>query len=56
MGNRKGKVKNNILINVGNINYEDLTFGKRIGKGGFGSVYKGTHKKTVVAIKEVFLF
>ena len=41
------------LIEIGGIEYSDLTFDKKIGEGGFGSVYKGTHKKTVVAIKEV---
>ena len=53
MGNAKYGDDDRSLINVGSINFEDLTFGKIIGKGGFGSVYKGTHNKTVVAIKEV---
>jgi len=35
-----------------NINYEDLDFGKEIGKGGFGSVYQGEYFGTPVAIKK----
>lgn len=36
-----------------NINYEDLDFGKEIGKGGFGSVYEGEYFGTPVAIKKI---
>ncbi|KAL6076117.1 Nucleolar protein NOP5, putative, expressed [Balamuthia mandrillaris] len=36
------------------VNYNDLTFDQRIGKGNFGEVYRGTYLGTDVAIKKLF--
>jgi len=36
------------------VNFEDLDFGERIGKGNFGEVYKGSYLGTDVAIKKLF--
>jgi serine/threonine protein kinase len=51
MGDDEGLIKN--LDDAWNINYEDLVFEEEIGKGGFGSVYKGEYFGTPVAIKRV---
>jgi len=36
------------------VNFQDLEFGERIGKGNFGEVYRGTWLGTDVAIKKLF--
>jgi len=36
------------------VNFNDLDFGDRIGKGNFGEVYRGTYLGTDVAIKKLF--
>lgn len=36
------------------LDFEDLSFGPKIGAGGYGEVYKGKWKYTDVAIKRVF--
>lgn len=51
MGDDEGLIKN--LDDAWNINYDDLEFTAEIGKGGFGSVYKGEYFGTPVAIKRI---
>ena len=35
------------------IEYDSLTFDKKLNEGGYGVVYKGKWKKTAVAIKQI---
>jgi len=51
MGDDEGLIKN--LDDAWNINYDDLEFTAEIGRGGFGSVYKGEYFGTPVAIKRI---
>ncbi len=47
----EGLIRN--LDEAWNVSYDDLVFGKEIGKGGFGSVFQGEYLGTPVAIKRL---
>ena len=40
-------------VKVGEIAYKELTFGKQLGEGAFGTVYVGTFRGATVAIKKL---
>eukprot|EP01127_Copromyxa_protea_P020404 TRINITY_DN6833_c0_g1_i1.p1 TRINITY_DN6833_c0_g1~~TRINITY_DN6833_c0_g1_i1.p1 ORF type:complete len:525 (+),score=61.05 TRINITY_DN6833_c0_g1_i1:26-1600(+) len=48
--NQLSNMENSVKI----IDFEDLTFGPKIGVGGYGEVYRGRWKHTDVGIKRVF--
>jgi len=37
------------------IQYDELSIGRELGRGGFGVVYQGTWRMTDVAVKELLL-
>ena len=53
-GDKSVMLLQDMYFRIREIEFEELTFGRKISQGGFSIVYRGEFRSTTVAIKKIF--